>query len=107
MNIFYRSFAGSLMKTTNTWYKTLPGLRPAAVAPQEDMPGLPWVRELFMSLELMDYIVLQKSRISLMGSLRGLKPFPEISCRGLPLWRGQSPQERHEKIGFQQRQNII
>jgi hypothetical protein len=39
MNIFYKNFNGSPMKTTNIGYKTLPGLRPAAWRPQEDTPG--------------------------------------------------------------------
>jgi hypothetical protein len=33
MNILGMNLAGSLMKATDLWYKTLPGLRPAAVAP--------------------------------------------------------------------------
>jgi hypothetical protein len=28
MNIFYKNLVGSLMKTTNIWYETLPGLTP-------------------------------------------------------------------------------
>jgi hypothetical protein len=50
MNIFYKNLAESLMKKTDLQYKTLPGLRPAAVAPQQDMPGLPWVQKPFLSI---------------------------------------------------------
>jgi len=33
MNISDKNLTGSLMKTKDLWYKTLQGLRPAAVAP--------------------------------------------------------------------------
>jgi hypothetical protein len=79
------------MKTTNIWYKTLPGLRPAAVAPQEDMPGTAVGPGAFLSLELMDYIVLQKSRISLMGSLPRLKPFSRDIVPGAAAAAGAKP----------------
>ena len=39
MNIFYRNLTESLMKTMDLGYKTLPGLRPAAVLPQENKLG--------------------------------------------------------------------
>jgi hypothetical protein len=34
MKILGKNLAGSLMKTMDLWYKSLQGLRPAAVAPQ-------------------------------------------------------------------------
>jgi len=39
MNILGRNLDERLMKAMDLWYTTLPELRPAAVALQEDMPG--------------------------------------------------------------------
>jgi hypothetical protein len=84
-----------------------PGASPRRCgAPRRICPGLPWVREPFLLLELMEYIVRLKFRISFTGSFAWLKPFPEISCRGLRHRRGRSPRERHKEPGFQQSGNL-
>jgi len=84
------------------WYMTLPGLRPAAAAPQEDRPGPSCAREPFHLIEINGLNSSTKSWSSPLSLMPGLKPFSEISPWGLPQWRGRSPQERHEKIIFQQ-----
>jgi hypothetical protein len=93
MNIFYKNFNGSLMKTTNIGYKTLPGLRPAAWRPQEDTPGTavgPGAIPVIKIVGLRDP-----------EGIRNL-----ISGIWVNLFQryrlGGEPQERHEKIGFQE-----
>jgi hypothetical protein len=49
MNILDKNLAESPMKTTDLWYETLPGLRPAAVAPPKGYARDPrWVQEPFL-----------------------------------------------------------
>ena len=81
---------------------------PGAVTPplwhlQQDMPGpLMWFQEPFLSLKLMDYVILQRSRISLQGSVSGLKPVSEISHRGCHSGRSKAPRERPWTLGSHQ-----
>ena len=102
MNIFYRSFAGGLMKTTNILYKTLPGLRPAAVASPR---GYAWTAVGPGAIPVIGINGLH-SPPKIQNLTHGLSTRVEI-VPGAAAVAGQSPQERHEKIGFQQRQNII
>jgi hypothetical protein len=75
---------------------TLPVLRPAAFgAPDRIMPGPPWIREPFQSLELMDYLVLQKSHFR--DLYPWLKPFFRDIAPGTATM-GAKPSETFMKI---------
>jgi len=89
---FSRNLAGSLIKTTDLWYETFPGLRPAAVrapagyARTAEGPGT------IPDIGINDYRFLLKSGISLQGSIPRLKPFQRYRARGRRV-AGHSPQE--------------